>query len=91
MQLQAVFDHLATLLVRLAPAIALELARHQALHIGRLAQAQQVGLVALFQSEQDAFVAVARIATHQRRALFSQLVEQMAQRRLHVGAAVLLA
>ena len=42
-QLQAVFDHLAALGIGLTPAIALELARHQALHIGRLAQAQLVG------------------------------------------------
>jgi len=88
-QLLAGLDHLAALVVRAAPVLAGKLQGHQALHVLGLTQPQQVGLLALFQGEQDAFVAVARVTAHQRWAPLAQFVEQPPQRRLgmHAGAA----
>ena len=89
-QLQLGLHHLAALTVWSAPVLAGELLGHQALHVLCLAQSQQVGLLALFQRQQDAFVAVAGVTAHQRRASVAEFVEQSAQRPLGVSAAVLL-
>lgn len=95
-QLQLGLTHLAALVVRAAPVLAGELLRRQALHVFGLAQPQQVRLLAFFQRQQDAFVAVAGVSAHQRRSAitprtFSELVQQPAQRSLGVPAGVLLA
>jgi len=67
-------------------------ARNEPLHVGRLAQPQQVRHAAALQLQQHRLVAVARVAARQRRAtLGTQLIEQPSQRRPRVPAGVLLA
>ena len=73
------------------PVLAPEQPLDQPLHMGRLAQAQQVTQAALLAHVDDVFVAVATVAAHQRRGLLAELVEQPRQRRLGVPRGVLLA
>ena len=67
-ELQLIFDHLAALAALVggpAPVLPRKLPGRQALHVGGLAQAQQAGLAPALQRQQDAFVAVARVAPDQ--------------------------
>ena len=87
-------NHLAALVVGPASVLPRKLLGHQPLQVGGLAQAQQVGLALALQRQQDAFLAVARVAPDQRWApaleTLAQLVEQPAQRGLGVHAGRLL-
>ena len=91
LQPQLIFHHLAALAVRSAPVSAGKLARHQALHVGRLAQSQQVSLLAAFELQQHSLVAVTRVAPDHGRAFVAQLVKQSPQRGPGVHTGVLLA
>ena len=92
-ELEAVFDGLPALagLGRTRPVVTREQTLDQALHVGRLAQAQQVGFVALLAHVDDVFVAVTAVPAHQCRAVLAKLVEQPAQGALAWPEAVLLA
>jgi hypothetical protein len=56
-----------------------------------LPQPQQVRLAARFEREQDALVAVTRVATHQRGLLVAEFIQQSLERCLGLPTAVLLA
>ena len=85
-KLQFIFNHLAALVVRSAPVLPRELLAYQALHVGGLVQAQQVGLAPALQLQlqQDAFVAGAEVTPDQgwtpALGAIAQLIEQPAQR-----------
>ena len=89
-KLQFIFNHLAALVVRTAPVLPRELLAYQALHVGGLVQAQQVGLAPALQLQlqlqlqQDAFVAGAEVTPDQgwtpALGAIAQLIEQPAQR-----------
>ncbi len=93
LQAQFVFDGLPALtgFSGARPVLAPEQPLDQPLHVGRLAQAQQVAQGALLAHVDDVFVAVAAVPAHQRRGLVAELVEQPRHRRLGVARGVLLA
>ena len=78
-ELQMIFDYLAALCIGPAPVTATELSRNQPLNVLRLAQPQQVRLLSLLGFYQNAFVAIAAIATNYRRTPATQFVEHPAK------------